>query len=317
MTKANSSLPPIKELFAGSWDTFVDSILPLFILSAVMIGISLAFIVISGIVLLSIIGVSGLFQLFTRMGITALSLVSWPVYLLLFLFLVAFIAGITIISSVGRIAPILIVSSRTGKMSMRDQVKTSISLIIPLFLTGFLVFLFTLGGVFAFVLPAIIFSFFFMFVNYEVILGGQKLLPALRRSVLIVSSHFGEILVRIVAYLLLYILIVVFIPNLITQIEPKSGILITGLSMVINTLMGWFGLCFSVTLYKQAKEGLDGKKGSNLVWMGVISVLGWIIFILSVFAASKILSSSVTRSFWDNLKNETKSSGLQNGLQEL
>lgn len=317
MPKANSPLPPIQELFIRSWDTFVDSILPLFVFSLVMIGISLAFVIISGIAVLSLAGAAGLFQLFSRMGIAALPLVSLPIYILFILFLAVFFVGIIAISSIGRTVPVLIVSSYPKKIPLRKQIRVSLSLIIPLFFTGFLVFLVTFGGFFVFVFPAILFSFFLMFVNYEVILGGRKLLPALRRSVLMVSRHFGEILVRIFVFILLYILIVVFIPNLITKIEPRTGILLTILSMFTNTLIGWFGLCFSVTLYKQAKEGLDGEKGSSIVWMGVISLLGWIIFILLVYAIFKLSASSMTKSFLDNLKNETKSSSLQYGFQEL
>lgn len=326
----SSSLPPIKELFSQSWNTFVASILPLFLFSIVLIVITLGFFVFSAGIILFLTSATGLFQLFSHMGIAAFAVMTLPLYLLSGVCLLVIIAGMIIISSLANIVTVQIVASYPKKISIGNTIKSGLGLVMPLFVTGLLAGIINFGGLFFFFLPAIVFSFFFMFVSYEVILEKKKLLSAIRRSVFIVSKSFGEILVRIFAFILLYILVVVFIPNFVMRIEPHTGIIITLLSVVTNTLMGWLGLCFFVTLYKQAKDGLGNGKEVSLLWIGIVSLLGWVIFAVLIYSGIKFLSSDAAKALLNNIGNEMKSSDslnlpLQkgnpynppNGLQEL
>ncbi|MBI3380114.1 hypothetical protein HY029_05145 [Candidatus Gottesmanbacteria bacterium] len=310
-------LPPIKELFSRSWDTFTASLLHLFLFTVIMAVFMILYVLLGIIlgVLVFFITSHGLMPSLSQMGMSAFSSLPIPIYLLLAVLFFAFIIGMIIISSMGSIVPVLIVSKYPGNVSLKSEMKVSISLVIPLLATQFIVSFISIGGAFLFILPAILFSFLFMFVNYEVILGKQKLAQAIKRSAFIVSRHFGEILVRILLYALIYILLVVFIPNLITKIEPKTGILINILSVLVNVLIGWFGLCFGITLYKQSKVGLENETGGSILWIWIVSLLGWVVLFVVIFAGVKILSSDGAKSFVQDLNSKSKSSNNPFDLQ--
>lgn len=295
-----SSLPPIKELFRESWNTFTASVLKLFIFGVLMICISAAFGILAVGLSLLLAFATGIVSLFSQMGIAAITSIPLPTVLVFVALLAAIFICWIIISSVGNIVPIRIVANYPAPVSLKNEIRKSLSLVLPLLVTQLLVFVVTLGSAFLFILPAILFSFFFMFVNYEVILANQKLTGAIKRSVFIVNRHFGEILVRILLYFLVYIMVVVFVPNVITRIGPKTGIFISIFSVLVNALVGWFGLCFGVTLYKQAKVGLEKGKGGNILWVWIISVLGWAVFSILVFTGIKLLSSEATKIFDNN-----------------
>ena len=301
---SSSSLSPVKELFSQSWQVFTKSLLKLFLLNAISVA-TYALLFLLGVLLFLALGfTTNFFQALSQSGIAALAAIPAPSYIVggVFLFLLFILA--LIIGSAIKIASIIVVANPGEEVSIISTLRRSLCLVIPLFLTTLLLNFFMIGGFFALVFPAILFYFFFIFVSYEVVLNHQKLLSAIRRSFLIVSRRFGEVLVRVLVFVFLYLFLVVFIPNLIRKIEPGTGMMLAFMSFLTNSLIGWYALAYYVTLYKQAKAGLEQEKEASLTWIWIISLLGWIILIISLFAGYKMFSSTLAKKFFEEIKTE-------------
>ncbi len=300
-TGKKTKFPPVLELFQQSWETFTASISKLLIFTVAIVGIYAVFWIAVIVIFIALAAVTGLFTAFAHLGAAAITTLPIWLYILFGMYLIAVIIGMIVISSLGSIVPVLIVSQPAKDISVANKMKTGLGFVVPLLASGFLVFLLSFGGAFVFILPAIFFSLFFIFVNYEVILNNQRWMSALKRSVLIVRSNFGEIFVRILAYFLIYFCIGIFIPNLIIKTIPNISVLVNILSMLVNTLVSWFGLCFMVNLYKQARVGLEKEKGNSIAWMWVVSIVGWIFFIFILSASFRFLTSPGMGSFLEKL----------------
>jgi hypothetical protein len=203
---------------------------------------------------------------------------------------------------------IIAVRKYEEEVTVGNCIRKSFRYIMPLFLVNLLIGFLNLGAFFVFIIPVFFFSFFFMFVGYEVILADKKWLEAVRGSVRIVGQHFGEILVRWILYILIYIVLFVFIPNVIRKIEPQTYIFLMIIYMFTNTLFSWFGIAFSVILYKQAKEATDENKPVSLAWVWIISILGWIILGLAILGSAVLISkareSGALRQIQENIFKE-------------
>lgn len=295
-----SSLPSIGVLFTDSWQAFIHSILSLFILNVVGIVIYLGVTVLA--VLLFILSGAGSFLLKNGLqGLTdnlpnILSSFLVPVLAISVVFGVIYI----IISVVFlQISSVLIVNSQ-GKISVGSAFKKSFGLIIPLFLVGMLTFILSFGALFVLILPVLLFVFLLSFTQFEVVLNNQKWIRALKRSVAIVSKNFGGILIRWLLIMLIYVAIVVIIPNLLRQIGPETQVVVGIFSFIVNLLLGWYMLAYQVTLYKQAKATVGNEETKSIVWMWVIAVIGWLIAIGIFFASYKAISSGLLENLMPN-----------------
>ncbi len=56
---------------------------------------------------------------------------------------------------------------------------------------------------------------------------------------------------------------------------------------IINAVVGWFSLCYSITLYKQVAKGNEKLPGKNLLPLVIISVIGGIIGLFLVVTLIK------------------------------
>lgn len=289
--KTQPGLPSVKVLFKDSWETFTHSILPLFLLNI----LGLVVYVVLGVVGFLILVFSGVGSSLLKTGLQNIpgALASITASAVITTALVAVVFGIIMIlvSVALQIASVYIVDS-AGKKSVGESFKKSFGLIIPLFLVGILTFILEVGGLFVFVLPAIIMAILFLFVQFEVILNGQRWTNALKRSNLLVSRHFGGILGRAALLVLVYVGFSI-LGNLIGKIGPDMKALVGFLTFFINILLGWFALAYYITLYKQARSGMDQTKGSGIAWMWIVAILGWIIAIGIGFSTWKVISSGI------------------------
>lgn len=163
---------------------------------------------------------------------------------------------------------------------LRTHFKTALKNCLPFLIIGFAVSLLSFGGFFLLFFPAIVISLFLMFSRLENILNGQKVIASLKNSVQVVSQNFGDVFIRLIVFALITILITVFVPNVVTKIDPESGILIQLLRIVLNLFIGWYGLAYLVKLYQHAKNHTDNSKPSNIIWIFIVSALGWLIALL-------------------------------------
>ena len=293
--------PSIKSLLDETWEVFKKSILNLFLLVLVNIALLIAFVL--AILVLSLIfgfGI-GVFSSLKNFDPSALSSIS-PILLIgiALLFLVVFVLFL-LASSALSIASITIVAEYKNRPSIGEVIRRSFSRVIPLALTSLLLFFFYIGGLFALFLPVILFYFFFMFAPFEVILNNKKNLKAIKSSVQIVSQNFGEILVRILLYIFGYLFIIIFIPNLIKLIEPQTGQILEVITLFFGSLIGWFGLAYSITLYKHAKKATNPEKSFNFTWVWLTTAAGWLLFCVSIVFAFFLIGKLDKSGGLDNL----------------
>lgn len=290
------SLPPIKQLFSDSWNIFTHSILNLLVFSLISIAAYVVLFIV-GITLALISGVGT--NIFQAVGLSSYHVPA--LILIIFLFLV-FLIAIIVIGMIMQIGLVLIVGNYPQKLKVGEVIKKSWSLIVPLIVVSILVFIIVVGGLFVFIIPYLVFAFLLMFAIYEVVLNNTKGLEALRRSVMIVVRYFGPLLIRILILIGINIGFIL-IPSIVSSIDKTAGGLVSILWFIANILLGWFGLAFMVTLYKQAKEGLDTDTTSHMKWLWIVSAIGWVIGVLGVIAWVQVLSSGVFKNLPQQLQN--------------
>lgn len=288
------TFPSISQLFKDSWQTFIHSLLQLFFLSIIGILIYLALAVLA--ILIFILSGAGSYLLKNGLQGIATNLpaaFSGPNFttLIIVLVVLAVIFGLisAVVSAVLQIAIIIIVDNQ-GKAPLGNTLRRSLGLVIPFFLVGLLTFFLIFGAVFLLILPVLLFYFLLAFVQFEVILNNQRWTAAIKRSVTIVSKHFGAILIRLILLILIYIGYLIIV-NLLRRIGPDVAALVSILSFIINLLLGWFSLAYTITLYKQARTGLEQEPGKGIAWMWAIAIIGWLIAIGLGFITYKIISS--------------------------
>lgn len=312
-TPLTLTLPPIKELFSQTWSTFLKSLLNLFLLDVLTTLAYIFSFLLAGVIIFFIVFGQGktLPQSFSQF----LSFFKPSLVLPVGITLGGLVAVVGIISLISTIASILFINNAQTPQPFGKTVRQSFPLIIPLFLTSLLVSLISLGGYFLFFLPGLFISFFLTFTTYEVVLSGKRPTEALRGNLHLIIGHFGEILVRRLIFFLLYLFLVVFLPNIILNIEPETGLVLVGLSFIINLLIGWFNLAYSVTPYKQVKSLTDERKPASLKWLVAISLMGWLLAGGVIYATYRFTSSKKGQAFIKNLvmgikETEKESSAL-------
>lgn len=312
-TNVSSSFPSIKTLFSESWGALVKNVGNLFVLLIITFAFQIGlwiFLIAS----LFVLGAgSNLFNAISQKNIALFTSSLNPGFwvaggVVLTIFIVASI----ILGIVPQLASIFIVGQFPNEGSLGEGIKRGFKVIFPFMLTSFIVSFLTLGGFFFLIIPVLLFAFLFMFVNLEVILDGRKYLSAIKHSAFIVQKHFGEIFVRIVIYFLLYIIIAVFIPNVVRMIDPNTGAVLSFVYILINLLLSWFGLAYSVTLYKHARAGFESEKGKPLTWVWIIAILGWLLVGGLGFLFSKTIISSLTNEIQKGIESTLPKSTLKN-----
>lgn len=308
-------LPPIKQLFSDSWKTLTRSLLNLFLLTLVNIAANATVFLIFGLLMIIIAVMSGLGKNLTQQPS---DLANLPIFLLIFVMVLGIVFGVFFIlmNYVLRIASVIVVARSENNIGLKESIKLSLKRVLPLIATDFIISFFMIGGSLLLIFPALIFYFFFLFVNYEVILNNQSFLNAFKRSVLLVSKRFGEILTRILILVGITILLTVLIPNLLRKIDPDTYLLIALWSVLLNVLLGWFSLAFTLQLYKQSQEGLENEKLPSLSIFWIVAILGWILAVILLILGIKIALSSSTQKFFQKQFAPTPTNYMRRKLPE-
>jgi len=274
-----SSLPPIKILFKESYITLKKNFVPFFVFNLLIIAVSIAAftLIIAGIVLLGI--GAGLSSIFAN-GFNFAALGGAGIIFLFFFILIGLIA------SVAQIGSIIILYESNPKTSVFTVVKRSAKLIIPIILAGFITGFLVLGGLFLLIVPAIIFSILFTFTYYSIIAENKNPITAIKRSVYLVKNNFIAVLVRLLAiWGLLFLVNIVFGTLMGSTQRGNEGqiVLFQILNLVIQILLTWYSIAYTVTLFKQLqKTSKTGK--SSLKLITVLSVIGWALAILIAYS---------------------------------
>ena len=282
-----NKLPPVEILFRESWDIFKKVFLKLFLLN--LLGIVLCFVLIVAAALPFIISIISSFgQNKDFLPFAEMFNLPTSSYIIFAVSLFAVLLLLLVMNYAFQISYILIID-RKGETPIWKTFKESFSYIFPFLLAGLLQALMGTGAFFLFLIPGLIFYLFLMFTNYEVIMGNKRGAAALRSSVSIVMANFSGIFGRSLLLILVYIAINLLLPELMENAVSGARLSVVFLSFIINSLFGWFSLCYSVVLYKQAKAAFGDGKEKNITWMWIVSGLGWLIFIAIVFFAVKYM----------------------------
>ncbi len=270
-------LPSIKSLFEDTWAAFKGSLLNVILLG---VGSTLFSIIAIGIFIVLAFA-TGMIRPGSTPNLNPNTLVLGSI-IFVFLFVL-----FLVIQSVFRIGMILAIGEYEKKESVVLLFKRSFGLFIPVFLTEIIVSFLMFGAFFFFIIPVLFFSIFLMFTVFEVILGGKKYSQALKGSVEIVKQHFGDVFLRLLVWVGIYML-ASMVTGIITGFLPNNLDVLGAMgSFILNIFLSWFGTIYFISLYKQVVKRTDFSGPVSLKWFWIVSLLGWIlglIFISSVIA---------------------------------
>jgi hypothetical protein len=146
-------------------------------------------------------------------------------------------------------------------LSWKEGFKTSSRFIWPFILVSILKFLIILGGTVLLIIPGIIFSVWYKFALYPVILDGMKSMPSLQKSHILVTGRWWSVAFRlfIIGLLLLLmsvalVLLVLFISNYLPGPKFLQMMIISLLTVLFNTVIVPWSVAAYLILYHNIRE---------------------------------------------------------------
>lgn len=294
MESAQKAFAPISLLFKDSFSTLKQTWLHLLLWSVVMFGIFLVVLFV-GIAIAGFTGALGL------MGNTSSVVPGVWAGLGLIVVIVTFFVSLTL-GLVLQAGFIVTIDRVRSKASFGQVFKKSLGVALPLFVMEILGGYVILGGFFLFVIPGIIFAFLLVFLHFEVVLGKEHYIGAMRQSIKLVRSNVGDVLLRVLMWIGINIGVwvvfqMVFLPLTIvlvigSALGENNYMVTTPLQIVVSVIMwvlkmlwGWVNLVFLYTLYRQAQVAEKPSLHVRTVWLWVVSSIGWVvgIIMLSLF----------------------------------
>lgn len=319
--KSHFGLPSISQLLYDSWDTFKKSVLHLIVFYLIILAISVV-IIIAALAIIVGLGFRPSFLISFTGGQTDFnqlftSLLAGILVILIPIFVIAFI----IIGSIAQSGVILILDQSGKSISYSQILRKGSSLVLPLIGIGFLTSFIVLGGFFVFIIPAILFGFFFIFSTYEVILGDTNGTEALKRSYHIVSKMFFEVLGRFLLLVGIYILYWIFF-TILTMLSLLAGDKVSSILYLIVTIANYivsFGLSFFtasyiITLYKQAKTAVSPSEKVSIKWVWIVSIIGWVIAVFLLIASASFISNYVSSGAFKKALDKSKQTAIDQNL---
>jgi hypothetical protein len=304
-------LPPIGDLFSDSWELLKLSWKKLLVFNLVMIGISLALIVVVLIILGLTIG-GGVYALMqghyspAALGGLGIGVVAG--------ILVAIIAAITI-GALNQAGSILAVNNPAT--SIEELLKKSFHLVVPLFLISLVTTLLAVPAFFLLLIPGLLVVFFFYFAPYGVVIGNLGVLDSLRRSIYLIKVNFWGMLARALLMVGLFIAVsfIFGLTSLASVKVPLLGVIFALLRIIVNIALSWFMISYSLTLYKQAEAAAGDKAGrGKLIWFVILAIASVIFVSLLVGTIVKsVLSNPEIKNALMNDAKSSNSSSLNSG----
>ncbi len=307
MPKA-AALPSIKQLITESWETTKDSwwgVVKVWIITfAAQAGLFL----IGLIAVLAMGAQSKVLTVFSQEDPTAVMNFLQTFGVPMAVVFVAWLVATMVVSIAGQIASLRMVYQAAEHPSARDLFKGSFKYVLPMLGMGLIAMLIIMGGFFALVIPGIIFSFLFAFSTMELVFNHQSVLGALKRSVSLVWSHFGDVFLRWVVLIVISLLVSLVFAILGDSNNDGVRGIVSLLSMIVNWAMMFFSFAYGVTLYRHvAKAGVT--KNLSWMWPLITSVIGWVI-------GAFILMSVINWARSDEAQNLFKSWESQGSREE-
>lgn len=125
-----------------------------------------------------------------------------------------------------------------------QAINTALKKLLPLFLTRLLTIIAIFFGTLFFILPGIIFTVWFSFGNFAVVLDGKRGIQALIFSKNLVSGKWGEVFKRLLFLLFLWMIL--------TRIGAKW--LPSGVSLLLQLFLFSFSVIYLFLIYSELKK---------------------------------------------------------------
>jgi len=273
--------PSIQKLFQDAWGLFKKT----WVSYLKLLGLSIAFVFLGaliGVIIalpISFIGISSHFQLFrhlTPFNISILVLLAaWTIIYLLSI--IAMGVSVSIVS-------IYILQGKKAA-SIIDLIKQSKRFFWPYFLTTLLTALLVLGGSMLLVIPGLLIGFFLCFVGYEVVIDEKSGVTALKRSYVMIRSHFWEVLGRLILLEVGIIIVMSVLQRLATG-DPLLGLV----QFLFSLFVSWFARSYIFLLYKEVHAKTTFPDKASLLWIWIVAVIGWVVILLLTFVVVPQLS---------------------------
>lgn len=274
--RKDNSLPllSLQNHFKESWQLFKQTFLSY--LKLIGIGIVLLIgLIILGLIIVTPLTISlggtmpGFFsnpsplQIIGLLLMVVLGIVSAAVFIIFFLFLS--IGGIFILAHQKRLS--------IGELFTRAK-----PLIVPYLFVSVIVGFVTTGGWFVLIIPGLLFSLFFIFVSYIVVLEKKSGLVALKRSYALVKANFWKVVSRI-----LIIQVIIFAGSYLFETLAEQNDIFGLFSFIFSIVAGWFTQVYMYLLYKQLSTNTHPAQ-VNLRWIWITAVIGWLLAIGFIMA---------------------------------
>lgn len=294
-------LPSLQILFNDSFLLLKKSFFSLLILS-IITWVLFIILVVGLVVALIPVGIFGFLHANSYTALSNVSAIAPITIFLIFLVSLLVVLGIVLVSSCMQVAFILVVDGKEDAFGFGEILRKSIRLIIPAGIVLLYVSSITIGSFFLFIIPSILFSILLSFSLYEVVLEGKRGNEALRSSIAIVTTHFWAITLRIFCLFLINLALLYIVPLALQSIFPNQQFAIGSFSSLVNVGVAWYSLCYTMTLYKQAKAVTPATKTTSVKWLYFTAIIGWIIGVLVavgvVYAVSQLIASKGAQEFF-------------------
>jgi hypothetical protein len=284
-----TSLPTVRELFLRSWQSLKHNFVRLFLLGAISLGAMVVwFMGAAAIVLFSLGGsVSALGDIANfdwNSYFLSLDPGQFVIPVILFAVLTILFAVFSAAVSYGQI----LLLGDDGQKGLWTHIRQGFRFIIPVLVVEFLVGMIIAGNFFLFVVPGIVAGVLLSLTSFEVMLNNKRGTTALKGSATIINQHFGYLLVKVLA--IIGIQIVFQLGVYLLQQGGESLEMVLGLYNIIGGLfINWFSLIYAIELYKEVRNKTDWNKQISITWMGITSLLGWVLSLaLMVWATTTL-----------------------------
>lgn len=304
------AIPSIGELFSESWKVFVNNILSLFVLSTIAFGSILALFVAAFALFLGLgFALGFLPSLFENSkSLSGSASVSFAIVLILVIFLT--VIGALIIGTLTRIGSLIVLHEpQEKKMAFGSIIKKSLPKIVPVLILDLLIGFAVFGGFFLLIIPALIFSYFFLFAPFIMVYEGAGITDSLKKSYVIATKHFSDVFPRV---LLLYVIIFAVgfgssMIGIVFSFIPIIGFVFQMLINMVSVVIGWYGLSYIYVVYTHSHRlAHDTDKPKHMIWVWVGAAIGWAIGVFVMIAFIALIVVIAQNEKKSSLKEETK-----------
>lgn len=253
-----------------------------------------------------VIGVIGFFALGGEFQPTIIGLGT--------LLAVALIVVLSLLGTWISAALIINIAGWQKKVGVKESYSLAKPFIVPLLLTSVLSALIITGSAFVFIIPAFIFSVWFSFAQYSVVLDKKTGLEALYTSREYVRGRFWKVIWLMVAVHLPEIVISMVIGS---AVKNENGTGLNGIFQLVALLAIPFYQMYSYTLFMHLRKTSELKKtevvGRSTLMYLLVPAIGYLLLIIGAV----VIAPTVTKSLGSmgEFFNNYKSLGAEDGTK--